>query len=407
MNRPATCLSLLSAATLLSIGASAQVAEYHIFGSGCSGSVGVPGLSASGDNPALGKTFLVQLDNMPGSSLAVGVLGLSDQFWGATPLPLDLAIIGMPSCLLYTDFRRQYGINGAAGQAQWPVTMPSELYWIGQSFYQQAIVVDEAAGNALDLILTNAAEGIIGSGQDLIIASGVDSVIPFAPLPGGVVDLSAGVIRNDGIHAVGPFRYGQYVTSDPNAINFPGVLRLVDVPGLAAGAEWSIPAHSLQLPGGMREGVYYIRTVLDTEDAIAEANESNNAANAPFSIDVTGPDLTIHGAFYPGQSFAAGQQVIIAPRNLINLGNQAAGPFSEGIYLSLDANLTVADILLGGMVIPGIERGQFKPLSSIPVVIPGILPPGDYWLGSIIDNLGNVTELREDNNTASARISIR
>ena len=155
------CAMLMS--LLLTAPTSAQGASYVQIAAGCPGSAGVPSLNAAADSsPILGETFSVELTNVPSSSIALGIIGLSISSWGTSPLPLDLSIIGMPSCLLYTDIRRQIGLVIAGGTTTWDTTLPSTAEWIGVSFYQQVFVVDDSVPG-LGAVMSDANEGVIGA----------------------------------------------------------------------------------------------------------------------------------------------------------------------------------------------------------------------------------------------------
>ncbi len=88
-------------------------------------------------------------------------MGLSTTDWASFPLPLNLDIIQMPGCILYTDLRRTKGLTTVNGQASWDVVLPSDPEWLGRSFFQQVLVIDPSVPG-LGAVMSNAAEGIIG-----------------------------------------------------------------------------------------------------------------------------------------------------------------------------------------------------------------------------------------------------
>lgn len=80
------------------------VASFGTFGSGCSGSRGVPSLAAlSGSVPRVGTTFQARVSNLPWTGAAFLALGLSNTTYTTTPLPLDLGFLGAPGCSLLTS----------------------------------------------------------------------------------------------------------------------------------------------------------------------------------------------------------------------------------------------------------------------------------------------------------------
>jgi len=82
-----------------------------------------------------------------------------------------------------------------------------------------------------------------------------------------------------------------------------------------------------------------------------------------------------------------------------NFGTSTATSFSVAYYASENEIITSSDYLIGTFLI-----GSVPPLtytdSSWNGVFPVSIPPGDYWVGWIIDNENSVTEFDESNNVA-------
>jgi len=168
--------ALASCGTLLACFALAsqvlpQDPTYSNFASGCPGSAGIPLLEAdAGSLPELGSSFRARLSNVPAVGFAVGITGLSTTTWSGFTLPLDLGLIGMPGCTLYTDMRRTATIIIVGGQGTWDTNLPSSPEWLGQRFYQQVFVVDGSIPG-LGAVMSNACEGIIGTPNTAPVAS--------------------------------------------------------------------------------------------------------------------------------------------------------------------------------------------------------------------------------------------
>jgi len=118
-------------------------ADYTVAGQGCPGSAGIPTLAplSAGDLPWLGESFTVVIDNVP-SDKVFGILGFSSVSWLGVPLPLDLSIIGMPRCLLYTSIDATVPLQRIGNQAEWTLRVPPLATLIGQAFFQQALILD-------------------------------------------------------------------------------------------------------------------------------------------------------------------------------------------------------------------------------------------------------------------------
>jgi hypothetical protein len=87
----------------------------------------------------------------------VGFMGLS-----ALPVPVPLAVIGMPGCSAYIDPLFSAGLITAGGTASLLFPIPSSLPLEGMHFFAQGIVLDPGA-NPASLTISNAADGTIGS----------------------------------------------------------------------------------------------------------------------------------------------------------------------------------------------------------------------------------------------------
>lgn len=117
---------------------------YHpvaYFGSECSGSLGLPKNSVA--NPVkIGApvTFSVTSTAAP---LKMLYLGLSKTTWQGVPLPLDLAIVGSPGCLLNVspDFLMYSGAQGS-----FSFGVPNDQAIVGLHMYSQWMLVGDPSG---------------------------------------------------------------------------------------------------------------------------------------------------------------------------------------------------------------------------------------------------------------------
>jgi hypothetical protein len=118
-----------------------------VYGSGCSGTAGVPSLVAA-SALRLGQSWSVDVDNLnPTFNLAFVAIGL-------TKLPgVDLSVINMPGCFAYTNPDLLVSVTGSAGQASW--SWPAVVGPIGAGLYAQALCLDPAA-NGFGFTTSNA-----------------------------------------------------------------------------------------------------------------------------------------------------------------------------------------------------------------------------------------------------------
>lgn len=114
-------------------------------------------LSAPGV-PTLGQPFQFDLTQAP-TGPVIGVMGFDDSMFGSVPLPLDLLTIA-PGCWLFTSLDLTLP-TVSNGQAQLVIPIPNVPAYQGIRFYNQWLI-PSAGANALNVILSNAGEGVIG-----------------------------------------------------------------------------------------------------------------------------------------------------------------------------------------------------------------------------------------------------
>ncbi|MEJ0077101.1 MAG: putative Ig domain-containing protein [Alphaproteobacteria bacterium] len=83
-----------------------------------------------------------------------------------------------------------------------------------------------------------------------------------------------------------------------------------------------------------------------------------------------------------------------------NYGDLPAGPMMVGIYLSADATVTTADLLLASSAISALDGGE-SAWRAFALDLPSNLGSGTYFLGAIADTGGQVAESDEGNNVST------
>jgi hypothetical protein len=139
----------------------ANGATFGPYGSGCTGTVGVPQLAAqAGSRPIAGQTFAADLSNLPFGIGLVG-LGLSNTQSGALPLPFDLTPIGMTGCSLLADPAVFQVVTGVGTTAPWTFAVPPAPTFLGVVLYAQGFSLDPTT-NAFGFTASNAGRLKIG-----------------------------------------------------------------------------------------------------------------------------------------------------------------------------------------------------------------------------------------------------
>ncbi len=135
----------------------ATAASFTSFGNGCLGAAGTPNLTGqSGSVPILGSSFTADLFSLPLFSSPHLLVGLSRR-----PTPLNLAVIGAPSCSVYVDGAITVALQNMGGTAVWTVPIPVSTTAMGVPIYVQGVVFDPGAPGGLTV--SNAAEMKIGN----------------------------------------------------------------------------------------------------------------------------------------------------------------------------------------------------------------------------------------------------
>jgi alpha-tubulin suppressor-like RCC1 family protein len=122
---------------------------------GCAGSMQA-GRLVPRDTPKIGRTFGMTMFDLPAN---VAMLAMSFQ---RLPQPLDLAFLGIPGCTWQIPLDAVGLFAGQNNQARFDLAIPSTQSLVGIRFYNQALVLDPAAGNGFGAVVSDAAEGVVG-----------------------------------------------------------------------------------------------------------------------------------------------------------------------------------------------------------------------------------------------------
>lgn len=136
-------------------------ADYSVHAIGCSATM-TPRirLTKTWTRPWIGDTLSVDVNPCP-QSFAVLATGFSDQASGATPLPIDLAGLGMPGCQLRVALDHLSVGTGAAGTVSFQIPVPNDPSLVGVAFWQQAFALAPGV-NPAGALLSDSMRGRIG-----------------------------------------------------------------------------------------------------------------------------------------------------------------------------------------------------------------------------------------------------
>jgi hypothetical protein len=135
------------------------LAAFTPYGTGCTGSRGVPQLVAQTNSlPRIGQTFSTRTSNLPWTGPALMLLGVSDTNYSGTPLPVDLSMLNAPGCFLRTSIEDVQPLQNVLGTATWSFVIPPVP---GATFYLQTVPFDPVA-NPLGLTFSNGGRAVVG-----------------------------------------------------------------------------------------------------------------------------------------------------------------------------------------------------------------------------------------------------
>ena len=241
---------------------------------------------------------------------------------------------------------------------------------------------------------------ITGSAPDLVVT---EVTAPATGVAGGKIAMSITVL-NQGGAAAGPFRVGFRFSADSIITSADALSSSVCTygSGLGAGSS-SVCSGDVTVPSTLEPWAYYVGTIADKDDEVAESDESNNARAAPTAtlISPALPDLVVDSLTAAATGTTPGSiEISVTVRN-VGAGTETA--FATGLYFSTDAEITTSDVYSGMECGHPAGLGPNKTATCAgPITVPGTLAPGTYHVGAIADHQEVVTEGDETNNARAA-----
>lgn len=210
-------------------------------------------------------------------------------------------------------------------------------------------------------------------------------------------------VKNQGASSSDPFYVGIYLSTDATITNTDTLVGVRPLWwGVYAGTSES-DATTVNIPFDLATGTYYLGAIADYSNGISETNETNNAITGAAITVVSNVDLVMTGVSTSATSLTTGGNATVSN----TLKNQGTAPIvvgsTIGIYLSTDAIITPADVLIGTVTVPSLAAGASL-TSDTNVSIPSNLLPGTYYLGALADYTNAQSEAIETNNSLTGAI---
>jgi len=169
------------------------------------------------------------------------------------------------------------------------------------------------------------------------------------------------------------------------------------------------PWRGINIPSSLAAGTYYLGAIVDPENWKVESNEDNNVRVASTALQVKAEEIDLLISSVSIQDSQVDRNSYIDVK--YTLSNQGGSPaldrrFMTGIYLSSDATITTADILIGERRMYRLNGGKSYTRTSRGR-IPARVASGIYYLGVIADYKNRRSETNEDNNVGVAGATLQ
>jgi subtilase family serine protease len=291
--------------------------------------------------------------------------------------------------------------NTCTGTIAVPAALAAGTYYVGAIADDQGRVAEGDENNNARAASSTTTIG--GAAPDLIVEA---LTAPSSGTTGSTLNIST-TIRNQGSVGAAGFRVGLYFSIDTNVTTADIFFASCTIgQGLAAGAA-TVCMGAAPVPVALSAGTYYVGAIADDQNAVPEANESNNARASTTQTTIAGSsaDLSISTFTVPATG-TAGATIAIT-MTVQNQGAAAASAFLVSFFFSPDATITTADTRSSIQCAynDGIAAGRSGDC-NINIGVPSSLAPGTYYVGAIADEEGRVFESDETNNTRVAPSTI-
>ncbi|MCA8980016.1 MAG: hypothetical protein H6831_16720 [Planctomycetes bacterium] len=276
-----------------------------------------------------------------------------------------------------------------------PANTPEGIYWVG-------VLADvggtQAEQNEFDNVL-------VASGQVSVLRPPRPDLVAQAvsfgetAIDAGQPLIVANEVKNQGAVDAGAFRVGIYISQDSTITTDDVLLGERTVSSLAVGAT-STAQGAYPVPADIGAGTRYVGLVVDHLAAVLEQDETNNVLLAAGTVEVSIPplpDLRPAALSVSPSILQVGESVTVVER-VINEGTAPAASFRVGVYLSTNPVIATTDVLLGSRVVDGLATGGSSEVQS-EYALPVGVSAGSWYVGVIVDDLRELAELQEGDNS--------
>lgn len=248
-------------------------------------------------------------------------------------------------------------------------------------------------------------EPFVVQGIDLTTGNPTPNLSPTQIAAGGTISLER-TIRNQGNMAAGGFTVTYYLSAD-NIINTNDVvLSSENITGLGPQLSDGPSLISLNIPGSLTSAVYFIGFIIDSTNAVTEANETNNTSPAiGFFVGTGTPDLVAQSITTTATNFTPGGNITYT-RTIANTSASASPPVRIEVYLSDNTTISRTDVLIEDFTFTSGFAANSSDMTTVTVPIPTTANASAYFLGILVDGDNDILETSETNNTVVSASSL-
>lgn len=205
-------------------------------------------------------------------------------------------------------------------------------------------------------------------------------------------------IRNLGLSATGAFRYQLRLSNTNSSTVGSTLLQTVNVPTGIGPSSTITSTRTLTMPANAGVADYYVALIIDLDNDVDEAIETNNLVFTPDPIS-TGPDLL--GTLTAPSSGGPGEPMDVV-LTVVSDGAPVTSPINIAFFLSEDDVPGPGDLPMGTALFT-LPDG-FTGSETITVTVPENAPPSppNYQVLAVIDDQDGVEETNEFNNVAAS-----
>ena len=288
--------------------------------------------------------------------------------------------------------------DDAVGDLTVPATLAPGNYHVGVIVDDQQSVPEVNEGD--NVAVAGALLEVRPAPQTDLVASALSYSPPMVDV--GAQLLVDEAVRNDGLIAAGAFQVGVYLSQDVEIDPAVDVLLgFRTLPSLAAGATSASGPVGLTVPTTVAAGMWFVGVIADHTGLVPDSNRANNVRVALQQVQVSVPplpDLVASEITFSPTSVAPGAGGVIQIDDLVrNVGPVPSGAFRIGVYLSDNSVISQSDVLLGTRTLTSLADGGASGAGSA-FPLPAGLSTGSYYVGLVVDDLEEQTELSEGNN---------